>query len=146
MKIGADNIISGMPGQTGYPRVDSQELSEGVVEFGRVVIPGTTAQQLKPMALVTDSPVGIALFDNYAQEVSEADQYGDGVSMSYRKQGTVKLKLGEAVEKHDLLSVSADGKTFFKKDNAGKANIPARALESGVLGDIIEVYVDFLTL
>ena len=113
LKVGADNIIPGLPGQTGYPRMDSQDLSEGVIEFGRVVIPGTAEKQIKPMTATTDSPIGIAMFDYYAQEVSNADQYGDGVSMKYRKQGTVKLKLGEAVKKHDLLSVSADGKTIF---------------------------------
>lgn len=126
--------------------MDSQDLTEGVVEFGRILTPGTTSKQLKGMVATTDPVVGVAMFDNYAQEVSAADQYADGVSMKYRKQGTVKLKLGGAVKKHDLLATTADGKTFFKKDTADKLNINARALEDGSVGDIIEVYVDFLTL
>jgi len=73
-------------------------LAEGDILFGQPVVYGTSEEQCKPAALVTDKFLGLALLEkNVEQDAAGVAKYADEDMASVMRYGRVWAIAGEAV-------------------------------------------------
>lgn len=133
----------------GFRNMESNGLiAETIVPFGGVIATGTTDRNTKAIKTSSDKILGVASINRLAYEMANCkDQYPIGECVDHVRRGITTILLGGNVSKGDKLEVAlADGFSFQKAGTSSGTHkaLEVYAEESGVTGDVIEVYVNIL--